>query len=79
VWEVTACYPGTSFTWVSRGPGARVTAHHFIEAVATGSRATLSINFRGPVALLVGWLTAGRTKRYLEMEAQGLKRRSEGG
>jgi hypothetical protein len=79
VWEVTACYPGTSFTWVSRGPGARVTAHHFIEPVATGSRATLSINFRGPVALLVGWLTAGRTKRYLEMEAQGLKRRSEGG
>lgn len=78
-WEVTAFYPGTSFTWVSRGPGARVTAHHFVERIPGGARATLSINFRGPVALLVGWITRGRTRRYLELEAAGLKRRSEEG
>ena len=77
VWRVTAVEEGRGFTWVSTSPGARVTGSHRIEPHALGSRATLSIAFAGPIARLVGWLSRSLTRRYLQLEAAGLKARSE--
>ena len=52
-------------------------ATHSVEATATGSRATLSIDQHGVIGELFARLTADITRRYLDLEAAGLKRRSE--
>lgn len=77
VWQVTKLEAGRGFEWVSASPGARVTGYHWIEPQGSGSRARLGVVFAGPVARLVGWLTRSLTERYLELEANGLKSRSE--
>ncbi|HUR32155.1 MAG TPA: SRPBCC family protein [Vicinamibacterales bacterium] len=76
-WMVTAIQEGRSFTWESRAPGLRVTARHQVEAVGTGSRVTLSIQYSGVVGNLLGRLIAGINRRYIALEADGLKRRAE--
>jgi uncharacterized membrane protein len=78
VWEVTEVLPGTSWTWVQRSPGGSTFARH--DVVATTDSRTLvrqQLDQRGPIGALVGRLMHGMTKRYLELEAQGLKQRSE--
>ena len=77
LWEVTAIEPGTSFTWVSRAPGLRVVGHHWVEPMAGGSRATLSLELEGVLGGLWGRATRNITERYLALEARGLKARSE--
>jgi len=77
VWRVTELEEGRGFTWVSVSPGARVTAGHWIEPRAGGSRATSSITFEGPIGRLAGWLWQSLTRRYLLLEGDGLKARSE--
>ena len=77
VWTVTALEPGRSFTWKSGAPGVWVHAHHSVEPVPGGTRATLTLRYDGVLARLIGRLTRGITNRYLSYEAEGLKRRSE--
>jgi hypothetical protein len=78
VWQVTELGEGRSFTWVTRSPGVRVTACHWVEALEGGSRATLSLQFSGLLGPLVARLTLGLNERYLALEARGLKTFSEG-
>jgi uncharacterized protein YndB with AHSA1/START domain len=77
--EVTALEAGRGFSWMSTSPGLRGVGHHWLEATDRGCRVTLGVDFHGllawPIALLYGSLT----RRYIEMEAEGLKRRSEAG
>ena len=79
-WEVTSVESGRGFTWVARSPGVLVTARHAIEPLGGGkaSRVTLSLDYEGLLGPLIGRLTRGVTHRYLALEAEGLKRRSEG-
>ena len=79
LWTVSAIEPGRSFTWISKGPGILVTAHHSIDPRAGGSRVTLSIRYEGLFAKLVAWMTKDINERYLAMEANGLKARCERG
>ena len=65
------------FTWVTRGPGAVVTARHRVEPVDQRSRGHLSLRFAGLFGPLLGRLTRSINERYLSMEAAGLKNRSE--
>jgi hypothetical protein len=67
-----------TFTWMTRGPGLRLTARHGVEATRGGSRAALSIQFSGPIGGLFARLTRKLNERYLALEAKGLKERSEG-
>ena len=76
LWKITAM-DANSFTWENRAPGVRVIAHHHAESTAKGSRATLSLRYEGFLARLLALLTRGITRRYLWMEATGLKARSE--
>jgi hypothetical protein len=78
-WEVTALEPDLGFTWVSRSPGVRVTAEHWIAETPRGSRVTLSLQYAGLVGPLIGRLLRGISRRYVAMEAEGLKRRAEAG
>jgi uncharacterized membrane protein len=78
VWEVTELEPGVSWTWRQRSPGSTTLATH--EVVPRGDRRTLvrqRIDQRGPIGIIAGALTLRTTRRYLELEAQGLKARSE--
>jgi hypothetical protein len=78
VWKVAELEPGTSWTWVHRSPGVLVTAHHYVTALPGGrTLVRQKLDQRGVLGALVGQLTVKRTKRFLEMEAQGLKARSE--
>jgi len=78
VWAVTEVEPGRSWTWEQRSPGGVTRATH--ELVVTGDATTTVrqvIDQRGPVGTLVGRLSRGLTRRYLDLEGQGLKQRSE--
>lgn len=78
VWQVTALQEGTSWTWVQRSPGVCVTANH--EVVAQPGGGTLvkqQLHQAGVLGSLVGRLMAKKTKRFLTLEVQGLKARSE--
>jgi uncharacterized membrane protein len=78
VWEVSDVADGTSWTWVQHSIGGRTIARH--DVIPTADDRTLvrqRIDQQGPIGALVGRLMRGTTKRYLELEAGGLKARSE--
>ena len=77
VWTVSDLVEGERFTWTATGPGVHTRASHRVVGTAAGSRATLSIDQAGVLGRLVGRLYGGLTRRYVEMEATGLKQRSE--
>jgi hypothetical protein len=76
-WKATTFEPGKGFTWVSIAPGLRVVASHYVESAGGMARATLSLEFHGVLGPWFGRLTAKTNQRYLELEAKGLKARSE--
>jgi uncharacterized membrane protein len=78
VWEVTEVDPGVSWTWRERTPGGTTLASH--EVVPQEAEKTVvrqRIEQRGPVGVAVGVLMLRLTKRYLDLEARGLKACSE--
>lgn len=78
VWKVTEIDPGRSWTWVQSSPAVRVTARH--EVIARPGGRTLvrqQLDQRGALGALVGRLMAKKTRRFLQLEAEGLKARSE--
>jgi uncharacterized protein YndB with AHSA1/START domain len=77
VWTVTDFQPGRSFTWVARSPGVLSTARHNVDNAEAGCLVRMSVQQQGPVGLLIGSLSRGLTKRYLALEAAGLKRLCE--
>ena len=70
VWEVTEVDPGVSWTWRQRSPGNTTYATH-------RTLVRQRIDQRGPIGVIVGLAMLRLTKRYLQLEAQGLKGRSE--
>jgi len=78
-WVVTALHEGRGFDWESRGPGIRVLAQHIIEPSVDGTRVTLSVQYDGLLGGILGRLIAGINRRYIALEADGLKRRVEAG
>ena len=78
VWAVTELTPGESWTWVQRSPGGLTVARHDVVAESDRStRVRQQLDQRGPIGALVGLLMRGMTRRYLDLEAAGLKARSE--
>jgi uncharacterized protein YndB with AHSA1/START domain len=78
VWEITKFEPGVSFDWVASSPGVKTVAAHRITAVDNARvLVTHAIHQSGAFAPIAALLTAGTTRRYVQMEANGLKLRSE--
>ena len=78
VWEVTEVEPGVSWTWRQRSPGATAVASHTVVPEDGGrTLARQRVEQRGPVGAAVGLLMTHLTRRYLDLEAEGLKARSE--
>jgi hypothetical protein len=63
---------------VQRSPGVLVTASHHVVAHPGGrTLVRQQLDQAGMLGSLVGRLMAKKTKRFLALEAQGLKARSE--
>jgi uncharacterized membrane protein len=78
VWRVTQIDPGSSWTWVQRSPGVLVSARHHVIAQPGGrTLVRQQLDQGGLIGTLVGRLMLSKTRRFLELEAQGLKARSE--
>jgi uncharacterized membrane protein len=78
VWTVTEVDPGTAWTWEQRSPGGRTIARHqVLPQPVGGTLVRQQLDQGGPLGALVGRLMRRMTVRYLDLEAQGLKARSE--
>ena len=77
VWEVTEIEPGVSWTWRQKAPGSTAFATHEVTSInAERTEVRQIIDQRGPIGVIVGVLTRRLTRRYLDLEAQGLRTRS---
>ena len=80
VWTVTALEPEASFTWESRAPGTHTVAvHRLRERPEGGTTVTLVVTLSGPVARLLWPLLRGTVRRFVDLEAEGLRQRCESG
>lgn len=75
VWTVTEFDPPHGFTWCAYAPAIATVAEHAIVPRSEGGvTVVLSIRRTGLLAPLVDLLYARLTRRYVDMEAEGLKR-----
>jgi len=77
VWEVIKWEPGHSWTWAATGPGARTEASHVLTSAGGRTVAEQAIVSTGPLGRLLAWMWRSLTRRYLAIEAAGLKEKSE--
>ena len=77
-WDVTVWDPPSYFEWTQKTTGITSVAGHRVEALGDGrARLTLTLDMSGllvPVALFY----RGQTNRYMNLEAEGMKRAAEG-
>jgi uncharacterized membrane protein len=77
-WELTEWAPDQRFTWRSGTFGVTTTGSHVVEPLPDGgSRATLAIDWSGPLAGLVRLAYGRLTQRYVDIEGGSLKERAE--
>src|SRR4051812_38501962 len=76
-WTVTDVVPGRSFRWESRSPGIRSVGEHEVTPDGDGSHVRLAIRQTGVLAPVLALLAGKRSRRYVQMEADGLTRRAE--
>lgn len=77
-WTVTEFEAGTNFAWASKRAGMTTVGGHRITPKGDGCTVTLTILQTGLLAGLVALFYGGMTRRYVGMEAEGLKRFCEG-
>ncbi len=78
IWTVTDMAPGTAFTWRTHTPGVTTTGTHELHPLTdTTTLARLTIDQTGPLSALVALFTTTLTRRYIALEADGLKHHSE--
>jgi ribosome-associated toxin RatA of RatAB toxin-antitoxin module len=79
-WTVTEWIPDQGFVWETKVRGARTVGGHTIAPLADGRcRVTLSIEVLGMAGAIFKPLISRTITRNMEMEANGLKQRSEAG
>ena len=74
-WEVTEIDDGHGFTWESTVRGLHSFGVHGVEPVPGGAKATLALEQRGILATLASPFTRPMVRKYVEMEAAGLRQR----
>jgi hypothetical protein len=78
VWRVCELREGEAFSWEARSPGLHTLASHRVTANADGStQITLVLRQTGALSGLMRLLTEARTKRYIALEAAGLRAAAE--
>lgn len=77
-WTVDEWDPGAFFSWSSTSGGVTTVATHRIDkSDDLGVTVTLAVRHSGRLARVVAALTGRQTRRYVDTEAESLKRRCE--
>jgi uncharacterized membrane protein len=78
VWEITTWEPPGSFEWTQKSSGATSVAGHRVESLDRGrARLTLTLEMRGFLVPIFGRFYTDLTTRYMNLEAEGMKRAAE--
>jgi len=77
-WDITAWDAPSSFEWTQKESGVTNVAGHRVEPLSEGrSRLTLTLDMTGVLVPILGRLYKGLTNRYMDLEANGMKRAAE--
>jgi uncharacterized membrane protein len=77
-WDITVWDAPSYFEWIQKASGATTVAGHRVEALGDGrSRLTLTLQMRGLAISIIGRFYKGLTERYMDLEAEGMKRAAE--
>ena len=77
-WDITAWDAPSYFEWTQKATGATTVAGHRVEALADGrARLTLTLDMRGLFVPIVAVFYKNLTNRYMNLEAEGMKRAAE--
>lgn len=78
IWTVTDLVPERELTWTTSAAGVVTTGTHSLRPGPDGvTRLRLGLEQRGVLAPAVRALLGRRTRRYVELEADGLRRAAE--
>jgi uncharacterized membrane protein len=77
-WDVTVWDAPSYFEWTQKMGGVTSVAGHRVEALDEGrARLTLALDMRGLLTPVIGVFFKGLTNRYMNLEAEGMKRAAE--
>ncbi|MGA8115941.1 MAG: SRPBCC family protein [Actinocatenispora sp.] len=78
VWTVSESEPGRSFVWRTRTSGIDLIAGHYLEdGPDLRVHARLTFEQSGLLAVPVGIFVSGTIRKFMQMEADGIKKRCE--
>jgi uncharacterized membrane protein len=77
-WDVTVWDAPSYFEWTQKSGGATSVAGHRVEALGDGrARLTLTLDMRGLLIPIMLLFYKDLTNRYMNLEAEGMKRAAE--
>jgi uncharacterized membrane protein len=77
-WDVTTWDVPSYFEWRQKTGGVTSVAGHRVEALGDGrARLTLTLDMRGFLIPIIALFYRGLTNRYMNVEAEGMKRAAE--
>ena len=77
-WDITVWEAPTYFEWTQKTAGITSVAGHRVEALGDGRvRLTLKLDMRGLLVPVIALFYKGLTNRYMNLEAEGMKRAAE--
>jgi uncharacterized membrane protein len=78
IWDITVWNAPSYFEWTQKTAGITSVAGHRVEALGEGrARLTLSLVMRGFLIPVIALFYKGLTNRYMNLEAEGMKRAAE--
>jgi uncharacterized membrane protein len=77
-WDITVWDAPSSFEWTQKESGITSVAGHRVDALGEGrARLTLTLDMRGLLIPVMGLFYKGLINRYMNLEAEGMKRAAE--
>ena len=77
-WDVTTWDAPSYFEWTQKTGGITTVAGHRVEAVGQRrARLTMTLDMRGLLTPVIALFFNGLTNRYMNLEAEGMKRAAE--
>jgi uncharacterized membrane protein len=77
-WDITVWDAPSYFEWTQKSGGITSVAGHRVDAMGEGrARLTLTLDMRGFLIPVFGGFYKGLTNRYMNLEAEGMKRAAE--
>ena len=77
-WDITVWDAPSYFEWTQKTGGITSVAGHRVEALGDRrARLTLTLDMRGLLIPIIALFYRGLTNRYMDLEAEGMKRAAE--